>query len=73
MTRKEYAEQVREKSIEQMTAYGYTREQSEQAFDLVTEVVYRKNYHQRDEFSAVIRHGNECLYGCGMRDEILKA
>ncbi len=73
MTRKEYAEQVREKSIEQSIAYGYTREQSERAFDLVTEVVYRKNYRQRDEYSAVIMHGNESLYGCGMRDEILKA
>lgn len=72
MTRKEYAEQVREKSIEQSIAYGYTREQAERAFDWITENAYRRNYRKKDEFSATIRHGNQCLYGCGMHDEIIE-
>ena len=73
MTRKEYAEQVREKSIENMMRHGYTRKQAEQSFDWTTDY-YNKNYSRqmKDEYSAIIRVAHESLYGCGMRDEILK-
>ncbi len=72
MNRQQYAEQAREKAIQQSMSYGYDRKRSEKAFDYITEMVYAK-YQAIDEYSPIIRHANESLYGCGMLDRILTA
>ena len=72
MNRQQYAEQAREKAIQQLMGYGYDRQTAEQSFDSVTETVYTK-YQAIDEYSPIIRHANESLYDCGMLDRILTA
>ncbi len=72
MNRRQYAEQAREKAIQQIVNYGYDRQTAEQSFDSITETVYTK-YQAIDEYSPTIRHANETLYGCGMLDRILTA
>lgn len=70
MNRQQYAEQAREKAIQQSMSYGYNRETAEQSFDSATER-YKREYQAIDEYSPIIRHANETLYGCGMLDRIL--
>lgn len=72
MNRQQYAEQAREKAIQQLIGYGYDRPTAVQAFDSITEEVYTQ-YQKIDEYSPIIRHANESLYGCGMLDRILTA
>lgn len=72
MNRQQYAEQTREKAIQQLIGYGYDKKTAEEAFDDVTEMVYTK-YQAIDEYSPIIRHANESLYDCGMLDRILTA
>lgn len=72
MNRQQYAKKTREKAIQQTMNYGYNRKTAEESFDGVTEMVYSK-YPKIDEYSPIIRHANESLYGCGMLDRILTA
>lgn len=71
-SRKQYAEQAREKAIERLIGFGYDRKTAEQSFDIITER-YAKDFEQIDEYSPIIRHANESLYNCGMIDDIITA
>ena len=57
-SRKQYAEQMREKAIERLIGFGYDRKTAEQSFDSVTER-YAKDFEQIDEYSPIIRHANK--------------
>lgn len=69
-SRKQYAEQAREKAIERLIGYGYDRKTAEQSFDSVTER-YKRDFKSIDEYSPIIRNANETLYNCGMIDNII--
>lgn len=70
MNRRQYAEEAREKAIEQLIGYGYDRQTAEQSFDSVTER-YKKDFKSIDKYSPIIRNANESLYNCGMPNRIL--